>query len=120
MKRLGPRLLAIVCCLAALACAQDINASLSGTVTDSSGAVISGAAVVITNSDTGVVAYRGKTNESGVYSAPSLPVGRYRLSIESTGFSKSVTEDLKLQVDQRARVNVTLKPGELAETVTVH
>src|SRR4051794_33100524 len=114
MSRLAPRLLVLFCCLALAALAQDINASISGTVTDTSGAVVPGASVAITNSDTGVIAYRGQTNESGVYSAPSLPVGRYRISVESTGFSKSLTEDIRLQVDQRARVNVTLKPGELA------
>ena len=74
MERLAPRLLAIVFSIASLTYAQDINASMSGTITDSSGAVVPGAAVVITNSDTGVIAYQGKTNESGVYRA--LAAGR--------------------------------------------
>lgn len=99
--------------------AQDINASISGTVTDSSGAVVPGAAVMLSSADTGVIAYQGKTNESGVYSAPSVPVGRYRVSVELAGFSKAVVENVRLQVDQKARVDVVLKPGEVAETVTI-
>lgn len=109
-------MLALQC---SLTLAQDITANLSGTITDSSGAVVPGASILITNSNTSVVVWRGVSNESGNYSAPSLPVGTYRLSVESSGFKKSEIRGLVLQVDQRARVNVTLQPGELAETVTV-
>ncbi|MBL8228281.1 MAG: TonB-dependent receptor [Bryobacterales bacterium] len=98
---------------------QDINGAISGTVTDSSGAVVPNASVTVVNTATSVVAYRGSTNESGNYSAPSLPVGTYRVSVEVAGFKKAEIQGVTLQVDQRARVNVVLQPGELAETVTV-
>lgn len=99
--------------------AQDITGTISGTVTDSSGAVVPGASVVVTNTATAVVAFRGVTNESGNYSAPSLPVGTYRVAVEMKGFKKSEIQGVVLQVDQRARINVMLQPGEIAETVTV-
>ena len=114
-----PRSLALILCLAAASWAQDINASLSGTVTDSSGAVVPNASVQIVNANTGVVGYRGATNASGVYTAPSLPVGAYRILVESPGFKKAEITGVTLQVDQRARVNVMLATGEVAETITV-
>jgi hypothetical protein len=101
------------------ATAQEITASLSGTVTDTSGAVVPNAAIRATHANTGVVAYQGVTNSSGVYSAPSLPVGPYRLTAEAPGFKKAEITGIHLQVDQRARINITLSPGEVAETITV-
>ncbi len=105
--------------LAAALLAQDINASLSGTITDPSGAVVPNASITIINANTSVVAYKGSSNASGVYSAPSLPVGAYRVLVEAAGFKKSEVKGVTLQVDQRARVNVTLATGEVAETITV-
>jgi hypothetical protein len=98
---------------------QEITGAISGTITDASGAVVPGAAITVVNTATGVVAFRGTSNESGNYSAPSLPVGVYRVTVELKGFKKAEIQGITLQVDQRARVNVTLQPGEVAETVTV-
>ncbi len=99
--------------------AQELTGTISGTVTDSSGAVIPGASVAVINAATSVVAYRGKTNEAGNYAAPSLPAGIYRVVVEMQGFKKSEVQGITLQVDQRARVDVMLQPGEVTETVTV-
>ncbi|MBL8179905.1 MAG: TonB-dependent receptor [Bryobacterales bacterium] len=99
--------------------AQDITATVSGTVSDTSGAVAPNAQISVTNEATGVVAFRGQSNEAGNYAAPSLPVGTYRIQVELTGFKKAEIRNVTLQVDQRARVNITLQPGELAETITV-
>ena len=109
--------------LAGLICvplaAQELTGTISGTVTDSSGAVIPEASVTVINAATSVVAYRGKTNESGNYAAPALPAGTYRVVVEKSGFKKSEVQSITLQVDQRARVNVMLQPGEVSETITV-
>ncbi len=113
------RQLFLVCLLVSGLSAQEINASLSGTVTDTSGAVVPNAAFSIANAQTGVVASQGKTNDSGVYSAPSLPVGSYRLRVEAPGFKRAEVQGITLQVDQRARIDITLQPGEVAETITV-
>ena len=110
-------------CAAALlalpAAAQDINGAISGTVSDPSGAVIPGASVTILNSATGVVVYRGQTNESGIYLAPVVPVGTYELTFSAPGFKAQKIQGVTLQVNQRARVDVTLQTGELTETITV-
>ena len=105
--------------MAAQGIAQELNGSISGTITDSSGAVIPAANIVIRNTATNVVTYRGKTNESGVYLAPALPVGQYEIVVSATGFKTQQLAGITLQVNQRARADMTLQPGALAETVTV-
>ena len=113
------RIASLMLVAAAIGRAQDISGSISGTVTDPSGAVVPNAAVRIVNTETNVVAFQGRSNASGVYAAPSLTVGVYQIEVEAAGFSKAVVEKVRLQVDQRARVDVKLTPGQLAETVTV-
>lgn len=99
--------------------AQTLTANLTGTVSDSSGAVVPGASVTVVNAATKVVAFQGQTNESGNYSAPSLPAGAYHVTVIAPGFKRAEVRDLVLQVDQRARLNFTLQPGELTESITV-
>src|SRR5262245_55991266 len=83
-------ILVCVVCLAApsaaLAQSQLGTGSISGTVSDSNGAVISGATVTITNAGTGLVR-KLTTGDSGQFSAPALPVGEYAARVEKTGFS---------------------------------
>lgn len=105
--------------LGCLAWAQGVNGVISGTVTDPSKSPISGAIVTIANADTGVVAYTGKTNDSGVYRAPDLPVGRYNVTVSDSGFKTQQVSNIELTVDQRADINVTLQVGQVAETITV-
>jgi hypothetical protein len=92
--------------------------SILGTVTDATGAVIPGAKVTVTNTATGVP-FRTVTSSAGDYLAPALQVGSYTVSAESKGFQKSVTTAFNLSVDQKIRVNLTLKAGEVTSTVTV-
>jgi hypothetical protein len=117
------RWFAVVCGLALAAATpcfgQDLNGSISGTVTDSSGAVIPGASVTILNPATNSVAYRGKTNESGVFLAPVLPVAQYDITIAAAGFKTQKLAGITLQVNQRVRADASLQTGELTETVTV-
>lgn len=98
---------------------QDLTGVLSGTVRDTSGAVVPNAEVVVFNAGTGVIAWRGKTDGLGQYLAPALGAGRYHLTVEAPGFKKADIRDITLQVDQRARVDAVVHPGDVVETVTV-
>jgi hypothetical protein len=93
--------------------------TILGTVTDTSGAVIPGAPVDITNIATNVTA-RVKSTESGDYTATNLIPGTYRVSVQMAGFSKAVVNGVVLVVAQDARVNLQLKPGAITETVEVN
>lgn len=112
---------ALLCtCLAtpAFAQAQAANAAFEGTITDSSGAVLPGVTVTITNVDTGdqrVVV----SNERGLYRAPLLPLGAYRLAAELAGFKKFEQTGLSLSAGQAAVINITLGVGEVTEVVSV-
>ncbi len=94
------------------------TATVNGVVTDSSQAVISGATVSITNLDTGL-RRDARTNETGNYTFTLLPVGRYGMQAASSGFTTQSVPELKLDVDQVARLDFVLKPGALTETVEV-
>lgn len=102
-----------------MAQAQDVNGILTGTVTDSSGAVIPGAKVTITSVLQNVVVWRGETNASGLYLAPSIPVGVYNLQMEAEGFKRIEIKNVKVNINQRVGVNAALELGQVAETVTV-
>jgi len=99
--------------------AQVLTGVISGTVTDSTQAVVPNAPVTIVNSDTGVTQWRGATNESGLYRAPGLPVGRYKVTVEVQGFKRADVSGINLNVDQRASINITLQAGAVAESITV-
>ncbi len=98
--------------------AQGATGTILGTVTDTSGAIVSGAKVTVTNTSTNS-AYRTMTNSAGDYNAPALNPGPYKVSVESAGFEKSVTNTITLTVDQKVRVDVSLKPGAVSETLEV-
>ncbi|MEP6850751.1 MAG: carboxypeptidase regulatory-like domain-containing protein [Acidobacteriota bacterium] len=106
--------------LSALVAAQEITGSISGTVRDSNGAGVPNATVTITNSDTKLAARTVITGSDGEFSAPTLPVAFYDVSVEATNFKKSITARVKLNVNERHTVDVTLDAGNVAETVTVN
>jgi len=99
--------------------AQNLTATISGTVTDPSGSSISGAKVTITNKNTGVQAWSGTTDGSGQYVAPQLPVGTYTATAEQTGFKRAEVRDIILSIDQRASVNIVMAVGQISESITV-
>src|SRR5258705_13579296 len=81
-----------VVCLAGLAMAQTTGtATLVGTVTDNTGAVVPGASIHIVNTETQFV-YQGQTNAEGAYYVPNLNPGTYRVTIENQGFKRYVRE----------------------------
>jgi hypothetical protein len=100
------------------AMAQTTTGSIVGTVTDKTGAVVPGAAVTVTNTDTGG-ANRTLTDSSGNYVVTTLPVGHYSVAVEATGFKKSVSAGITLNLQDRIGVNVVLELGQITETVEV-
>lgn len=92
--------------------------TILGTVTDTTGAVVPGAAVTITNTQTNV-SVKETTSSSGDYYASSLNPGQYRVSVTLTGFQKAVINSLTLTVDQKLRADVALKPGAVTQTLEV-
>jgi Carboxypeptidase regulatory-like domain len=102
--------------LPALLSAQ--TAKLQGRVTDSSGAIIPGAQVSVTNSQSGVK-LSSQTNDQGEYSLPFLQPGDYNISIGRQGFETFQRPNVHLDLDQTAAIDVTLPPGEVNETVEV-
>ena len=94
------------------------TAGIQGIVQDQSQAAVVGAQVVVTNIDTGL-RLEATANETGLYIFPSLPVGRYTLRANSKGFSVEEVHEIKLDVAQIARVDFTLKPGAVTESIDV-
>src|SRR4030088_3317259 len=94
------------------------NGNLSGTVTDKTGSVISGATVKITSQGTGVTR-EVKTDGSGHYIAPFLAVSIYTIRVESQGFQITEQKDTRLQVDEQREVDFSLNPASVSQTVEV-
>ena len=92
--------------------------SILGTVTDSSGAVLPKVKVTVTNVET-AVAYRTLTSSSGDFDAPSLNPGTYSVTAEAAGFERSKTDSFTLQVDQKVRIDISMKPGAVTVTEEV-
>lgn len=107
-----------LCVFTVAASAQTITGSITGTVSDPSGAVIANAKVAALNTATNVQ-FATTTSQSGVYNIVFLPVGEYNLAVENTGFKKSVIGPFKLEVNQIARLDVSLQVGESTQTVEV-
>src|SRR5262247_4726830 len=103
---------------AALAQSQLGTGSISGTVSDSNGAVISGASITIPNSGTGLVR-KLTTGDSGQYSAPALPVGEYAARVEKTGFSTLDQIGLIVNVGGTTTLRLELRPGSANEVVNI-
>src|SRR5205085_3349981 len=101
-----------------LAAAQEFRATITGRITDPSGAVLPGVTVTAANTQTGEMAV-GTTTSDGVYTIPFLRPGVYSVSAELSGFRKVTQADVQLQVGQTAAVNLQLSLGELSEQITV-
>jgi len=98
--------------------AQVASAELSGTVLDSSGAVVTNANVTATNTSTNV-SRKTVSDSSGNYLIPLLPPGTYDLSVEATGFRKLVQSGITLEINQQARLDLTLQVGQVTEVTEV-
>lgn len=109
-------LLLLIC--GVLAQAQ-VSASLSGTVKDPTGALVSGASVTTQNDDTGAIRTT-VTNSTGQYQLPALPIGHYEIKVQKTGFAEEVRTGLNLVVGQDAQVDLTLRLGTASQELTVN
>jgi len=117
-RALSAFLVSLALAASAAAQGQAINGTIQGTVTDESGAVLPGVTVTLANVDTGdtraVV-----SNESGLYRAPLLPLGTYRVSAELSGFKKFEQTGIGLAAGQVAVIAIRLSVGNLTEVVAV-
>jgi hypothetical protein len=102
----------------ALSPAQQVTAAITGRVTDASGATVPGANVVATDKDRGTE-WPTSTNAEGVYNLPRLPIGSYRLKVEHAGFQISQVQNIVLDMNQVARIDVALQVGNVTQTVDV-
>ena len=98
---------------------QAVNATLLGTVTDSSGAAVAEAKVTATETKTGL-SRSTTTNDSGNYAFADLPPGQYEVATEKQGFKKAVRSAVDVVVNTDTRVNLTLEPGAITESVVVN
>ncbi|HET9530585.1 MAG TPA: TonB-dependent receptor [Blastocatellia bacterium] len=103
--------------LAATGHAQ-FKASIQGTVKDTSGAVISGATVTVTNQETNR-SQQVTSSDEGFYRVSGLAPGRYMVTAELTGFRKKVLEDVIIHAEETQGIDIVLEPGQITEAVTV-
>jgi hypothetical protein len=121
MRQFGCLILACACFLlipAPYAFGQVDEGSISGTVQDSTGAVVPSAKVVLLNIDQGITR-QITTNATGEYVFSPVRIGHYTITVTATGFAKTTQTNLTVQVAQALEVNVVLKPGTASETVQV-
>ncbi len=109
----------LLLCIPSAMKAQELQGTINGTVTDSSGAVIPNAAVTISQNGVNGVSRTIQTNTSGSYTVTNLPAGNYTVSVTAPGFQTYAAQNVVLFVAQTRSVNANLKPGATSQTVTV-
>ncbi len=121
VSRFGAVVLAVLCCVflcTQRSLAQVDEGSISGQVTDASGAVVPNAAVTLLNTDVGL-STQTTTNSGGVYTFSPVRIGNYSITVTAPGFSKTTQQNLIVNIAQKLQVNVQLKLGVTTETVEV-
>jgi hypothetical protein len=98
--------------------AQTFRGTILGTVTDTSGAAVSGATVSVKNTGTGLLRTL-TTDDDGNYSAPELPIGTYSVTVEKSGFKAGLVSGISVEVSTERRADVALQPGDVSQTVEV-
>src|SRR6478609_3458830 len=101
-----------------IARAQSTTQAVLGLVSDSTGAVIQGAKVILTNADTNVT-QTTTTNETGNYSFPLIQVGNYDLCVEMAGFKTESVRNIRVETAAQVRQDVKLDVGNITESVEV-
>jgi len=107
-----------LCWLPLLAGAQEVTATINGTITDPAGSVVASVDVTATDLDRGTV-WPARTNSAGFYDLTHLPVGRYEVRVTAPGFRTAVQSPIELQLNQVEAVNIKLVVGQANETVKV-
>jgi hypothetical protein len=105
-------------CVAACGFAQNTNGRIVGVITDPQGAVVPGARIAVTNIATNEKR-QTVSGPDGTYQVLDLPIGKYRVTAESPGFSKVITDPHELLISQTLRVDIPLAIGKTTETVVV-
>jgi hypothetical protein len=98
--------------------AQEVTATIAGTITDQSGAAVAGATITAKSIERGQ-AYTTSTNDDGIYRISQLPVGTYELRVEKPGFQTALHASFVLSLNQIARIDVQLTVGQVTQTVEV-
>lgn len=117
MKITGPAFAAMLS-FASLLLAQLNRGTITGMVTDSTGAVIPQVKIAVRNTATGAT-YETVSNEAGQYTMPNLPVGNYQLAFDAPGFKRLVRSGIHLRVNEVLRVDISLEVGAVTESVEV-
>jgi len=117
-SRLSLSFLLVFLSVMPLLLAQSPTATLTGTVSDVSAAVVPGAKVEVTNTKTGI-SRTTATNAAGNFQFPLLSPGTYRLTVEFSGFTKYVRDGIALDVAEKPDIQVVLQPGAMTQTVEV-
>jgi Carboxypeptidase regulatory-like domain/TonB-dependent Receptor Plug Domain/TonB dependent receptor len=99
--------------------AQTATGRVVGNVSDAQGALVVGAAVIVTNADTGV-AETTTTNKDGYFEVPNLPIGNYMTTVSHASFNTATTEARKLEINESLRFNITLSVGTASQSVNVN
>ena len=99
--------------------AQELAATLTGTVTDPSGALVAGATVVVHSNETGIDERTVTTTNTGSFNVTNLTAGRYTVTVRNAGFQTYVANEVILNVAEKHTLDVQLKPGKASETVEV-
>src|SRR5215470_5144833 len=120
MRKFSFGLILVLCLTLMLPAAwgQEFRGKIQGLVTDPSRAVIPGVTITLHNIKTGIQTVK-ITNETGLYRFDNVDPGSYTLAAELPGFSKTVQENISVQAQGDVTVNLSLKVGEVTETVTV-
>jgi hypothetical protein len=105
-------------CSANVAWSQDVTATITGTITDASGAPLAGASVIAKDMDRGTV-WPATTNTDGIYNILRIPVGSYSFKVEAKGFQTLLYPPFTLVLNQTARIDVQMKVGAVTETIQV-
>lgn len=109
----------ILVSLSAMGVAQQVQATLTGSVSDPSGALVAGATVVVHSQDTGSDIRTVTTTEAGNYNITNLPAGRYTVTVNQAGFQTFIARDVILNVAEKHTLDVQLKAGQVSERVEV-
>src|SRR5438552_7913240 len=117
-RKIFPLWLLLSLGLAVPAWSQVQNASLTGLVTDPSGAVVPGVTIIVTSKATNIQ-QQATTGENGYYLFAALPIGTFTVSAEKAGFKKAVHDEVVLEVGQRGRNDFGLQVGQVTELVEV-
>src|SRR5580700_5581598 len=111
-------LLAIAGLFSLPASAQDTTGRIIGVITDPSGSAVPRAKIAVTNVQTNITSTTTSADD-GAYQVFQLPIGSYRVTVEATGFRKSVATPQPLEINQSLKIDVKLEVGATSETVQV-